>query len=110
MSLFSKYFSLRAYDVMVFYSFVDLSWCASKSNNLGHSLSMFYSKKSCINLNIGRNIVYNLYAYYIPGIYQKKSTPNSMCIFDLNSELAVEYRCSLDIKCLGTSKLKKTEI
>ncbi len=41
MGLFSKYFSLRASDV--FYSFVDLSWCAS--NNLGlTSLSMFYSE------------------------------------------------------------------
>ncbi len=40
----------------------------------------------------------------------KNPTPNSISFLDLNSELAEEYRCGLDILCLGTSKLKKTDI
>jgi hypothetical protein len=48
-----------------------------------------------------------LYTWYTPKI---NSTPNCISILDLNSELAEEYRCGLDILCLGTSKLKKTDI
>jgi hypothetical protein len=62
--LSSKYFSLCAYDV--FYFFVYLSLCAS--NNLGLTLSMFYS---CINLNIGRYIVYTIYMRIIYLVHAK---------------------------------------
>ncbi len=40
----------------------------------------------------------------------KKFNTQNISILDLISALAVEYRCGLDILCLGTSKLKKTDV
>ncbi len=89
----SSKFDLRAYDA--FYSFVDLSWCAF--NNLGLSLSMLYSENhASIKRLVDTLFILFIclrYTWYIPKI---NATPNNISILDLNSELAMEYRCGLD--------------